>query len=190
MPGLIKIGRTAQEDANVRIAQLYSTGVPVPFTLAFACKVPNSEEVEKALHIAFAPSRVNPKREFFRMEADQAIAILKLLHVEDATVEVSHQPTDLDQQSLEAAEQLRSRRPNLNFTEMGISIGEILHSTHGPATVVVTGPRKVRLNDEEMSLTAVTRQVLSIDYSIAPAPHWTYKGRSISEIYEETYGES
>lgn len=76
MPGLIKIGRTTQEDANSRIAQLYGTGVPVPFRLEFACKVPNSDEVETALHIAFAPWRVNPKREFFRMEADQAIAIL------------------------------------------------------------------------------------------------------------------
>ena len=34
MPGLVKIGRTAGEDAGARIAQLYTTGVPVPFTLA------------------------------------------------------------------------------------------------------------------------------------------------------------
>ena len=31
MPGLVKIGRTDQDDANTRIAQLYTTGVPVPF---------------------------------------------------------------------------------------------------------------------------------------------------------------
>jgi hypothetical protein len=65
MPGLIKIGRTDQEDANSRIGQLYTTGVPVPFTIEFACKVPNAEDVERALHIAFAPNRINPKREFF-----------------------------------------------------------------------------------------------------------------------------
>ena len=39
MPGLVKIGHTTQEDANVRIGQLYTTGVPVPFELKFACKV-------------------------------------------------------------------------------------------------------------------------------------------------------
>lgn len=188
MPGLVKIGRTSQEDANARIAQLYTTGVPVPFTLEYACKVPNAEEVEKALHIAFAPSRINPKREFFRMEADQAIAILKLLHVEDATAEVSHQPTSLDAQSIEAADQLRARRPNLNFIEMGIPVGEVLQSTHGVTTVTVVTEKKVKLSEEEMSLTAATRQVLGLDYSVAPAPHWTYKGRSLSEIYEETYG--
>ena len=39
MPGLVKIGYTAQDDANSRIAQLYTTGVPVPFTIEYACKV-------------------------------------------------------------------------------------------------------------------------------------------------------
>src|SRR5262245_21416238 len=124
MPGLVKIGRTGQEDANARIAQLYLTGVPVPFTLEFACKLPNADEVEKALHIAFAPNRINPKREFFQIDPDQAIAILKLLHEEDATAEVAQQPTGLDQQSVAAAGQLQARRPNLNFIEMGIPVGE------------------------------------------------------------------
>ncbi len=188
MPGLVKIGRTSQDDANVRIGQLYTTGVPVPFTLEYACKVTNAEEVEKALHIAFAPSRINPKREFFRLESDRAIAILRLLHVEDATAEVSHQPTGLDAQSIEAADQLRKRRPNLNFIEMGIPVGEILQSSHAGTTATVVSAKKVKLGEEEMSLTAATRQLLNLDYSVAPAPHWTYKGRSLSDIYEDTNG--
>jgi hypothetical protein len=60
MPGLVKIGQTAAEDAAIRIAQLYSTGVPFPFKLEFAAKVSNPDEVESALHRAFAPSRANP----------------------------------------------------------------------------------------------------------------------------------
>lgn len=188
MPGLVKIGRTDQEDASTRIGQLYTTGVPVPFKLEFACKVPNSDEVEKALHIAFAPNRVNPKREFFRIDADQAIAILKLLHTEDATAAVAQQPTGLDQQSLAAADEFQSRRPNLNFVEMGIPLGETLQSTHGTTTVTVIGMKRVKLGDDELSLTAATRQVLGTDYSVQPGPHWTYKGRLVSEIYEDTYG--
>ena len=82
MPGLVKIGYTSQDDANSRIAQLYTTGVPVPFTIEYACKVQNAEEVEKALHVAFGPNRINPKREFFRIEPDQAIAILKAAYRE------------------------------------------------------------------------------------------------------------
>ncbi len=188
MPGLVKIGRTTQDDANVRIAQLYGTGVPVPFELRYACKVPNPDEVEKALHIAFAPHRINPKREFFKIEADQAIAILQLLHTEDATAEVAHQPTGLDAQSLEATEKLRSRRPNMNFVEMGIPIGATLQSTHGDSVVTVVSEKKVRLGEEELSLSAATRQVLAIDYNLQPSPHWTFNGQSLSDLYEKTYG--
>ncbi|MGH9694751.1 MAG: GIY-YIG nuclease family protein, partial [Bryobacteraceae bacterium] len=124
MPGLVKIGYTDQgEDASKRIAQLYTTGVPVPFTIEYVCRVQNAEEVERALHEAFMPYRVNLRREFFRIEPHQAIAILTLLHVEDVTVQVAREPNDIDPQSLAAAEQLRSRRPNLNFEEMAIPVG-------------------------------------------------------------------
>ena len=75
MPGLVKIGRTSSEEAVTRIAHLYSTGVPFPFKLEFACKVENPDEVEQSLHTAFAPNRVNPKREFFSIDPGQAIAI-------------------------------------------------------------------------------------------------------------------
>lgn len=190
MPGLVKIGYTTQLDANTRISQLYTTGVPFPFDLRFACKVPNAEEVEKALHIAYAPHRVNPKREFFKIDADQAIAILRLLHVEDATQEVEQQPSLLDQQSIAAADQFKARRPNLNFEEMGIPIGAELRSVHSGAVAVVVAPKKVRIGDEEMSLTAATREDLGLEYSVAPGPHWTYEGRLIRDIYDETYGEA
>ena len=189
MPNLVKVGRTAGADATARIDQLYTTGVPVPFKLEYACKVENPDEVEKAIHIAFGPQRINPKREFFRIEPEQAIAILKLLHTEDATVEISAQPTSVDEQSVAAGEQLQKRRPNLNFVEMGIPVGSVLHSTHNDTTVEVTAPKKVRLGDEEMSLTAATRQVLQLDYSVQPGAHWTYNGKSITEFYEETYGD-
>lgn len=188
MPGLVKIGRTSHDDANTRIAQLYTTGVPVPFTIEFAARVPNSEEVEKALHTAFAPYRVNPKREFFRLDPEQAIAILKLLHTEDATTEILQQPNTLDQQSIAAAEHLKSRRPNLNFEEMGIPIGSHLQSIHDGTVVEVTSAKKVKLGDDEMSLTAVTRRVYGIEHDIAPSPHWIYQGRPLKEIYDETYG--
>lgn len=189
MPGIVKIGRTNSADATARIDQLYTTGVPVPFKLEFACKVENPDEVERALHIAFAPHRVNPKREFFRISPEQAIAILRLLHTEDATGEVAAQKSSIDQESVVAGEQLQKRRPNLNFEEMGIPIGAELKSVHNDTSVVVVAPRKVKLGDDVMSLTAATQQVLQLDYGVAPGPHWTYHGKSIRDIYEETYGE-
>ncbi len=189
MPGLVKIGYTTKDDANSRIAQLYSTGVPVPFELNYACKVQNAEEVERALHVAFSPQRINPKREFFKIEPEQAIAILKLLHTEDATEEIEQQPTTLDQESVIAAEQLKAKRPNMNFLEMGIPLGAELHFVHGPSVVTVSSAKRVRFNGEEISLTAATRQLLAIEYSVQPSPYWTYQGKRLNEIYEETYGD-
>lgn len=188
MPGLVKIGFTTQTDANLRISQLYTTGVPVPFNLEFACNVQNAEEVERALHEAFAPNRINPRREFFQINPEQAIAILRLLHVGDATIEVKQQPTDLDQQSIAAEGRLRSRRPNINFHEMGIPNGAELQSTHGSVVAIVTGPRKVTIGNEEMSFTGATRYVLGSNYNGELGHHWTYNGRNITEMYDETYG--
>ena len=187
MPGLVKIGRTSNEDANIRIGQLYTTGVPVPFTIEYACKVGNPDEVEQALHIAFAPQRINPKREFFRIEAEQAIVILRLLNTEDATQEISAQTSSIDPESAQAAVALKSRRPNMNFTEMGIPDGSVLHSLDSDEIAIVVAPRRVRFRDEEMSLTAATRLLFVLDYSVQPTPHWTYEGRSLLDLYNETY---
>lgn len=187
MPGLVKIGRTDNTDANSRIGQLYTTGVPVPFTIEYACKVENPDQVEKALHIAFAPQRINPKREFFQIDAAQAIAILRLLNTEDATEEVSGQSSGVDPESEQAAVAFKAKRPNMNFAEMGIPEGSVLHSVEDESTATVVGPKKVRFQNEEMSLTAATRIVLGIDHSVQPSPYWTFNGRPLLELYNETY---
>ncbi|MDF2116392.1 GIY-YIG nuclease family protein [Roseiarcaceae bacterium H3SJ34-1] len=188
MPGLIKIGRTAADDVATRLGQLYSTGVPFPFDLQFACSVPNSSEVEKALHIAFSPYRINARREFFKIEAEQAIAILKLLHVVDETPRIEAQATMVPKEDVEAAQAFTSKRPKMNFVEMGIPIGSTLQLIGHSATAIVTSDRKVRVGDEEMSLTAATRMLMGLNHNIQPSPLWSFEGRSLKDIYEETYG--
>ena len=78
MPGLVKIGMTTQEDIDKRMRELYTTGVPVPFECQFACKVNNKDcaKIEKALHTAFDPQRVNKNREFFRINVEQAKGVV------------------------------------------------------------------------------------------------------------------
>ena len=57
MPGIVKIGMTERKNVEARMKELYTTGVPLPFECAFACKVNKNEcaKIEKALHTAFAP---------------------------------------------------------------------------------------------------------------------------------------
>ena len=75
MPGLVKIGMTTRPELDARLKELYTTGVPVPFDVEYACEVKasNCAKIEKALHTAFEPNRINANREFFEIKKEQAI---------------------------------------------------------------------------------------------------------------------
>lgn len=187
MPGLVKIGKTNRADIKQRMFELYSTGVPVPFECAYAAKVNDPDKVETALHTAFSPNRINARREFFSIEPLQAIAILKLLEVSDQTQEVSAEPELVDSASREAGEALRKKRPNFNFDEMQIPVGSEILCVRNGESAFVQSSRSVMFRGEETSLTNATKQILELDYNVAPGPYWTYNGRLLRDIYNETY---
>lgn len=187
MPGLVKIGKTARDQVDTRLAELYSTGVPVPFDCAFAGRVEDESAVERAFHQAFGPYRINPKREFFEIEPDQAIALLRLMIVEDVTPDIRNEADKVDVDSKEASEKLIKRRPRLDFEEMGIPVGSVLQFTQGNASVIVLSNRKVSFDGEETSLSQVTKQLLDNDYYVQPGPYWMFDGKSIRDIYNDTY---
>jgi hypothetical protein len=189
MPGIVKIGKTTQLEVEERMKQLYSTGVPVPFDCAFACQVKDATEVEKALHFAFGNGRINPNREFFKIEPQRVIAVLKLLKVEDITIQVEKTiESDVTAADKQSAQNLKdSRRPRMNFHELNIPNGSTLLSKDGQVQVTVVGEKKVDFNGTVSSLTAATRKVLGLpdDYPLQPSPHWTFNGKTVKEIYEE-----
>ena len=187
MPGLVKIGKTTNEDPQVRMGSLYTTGVPVPFECALAMKVKDPTSVERALHIAFGPNRVNPRREFFRIDPEQSAAVLQLLGTENVTPQVNEESNGISDAERNASKALRKRRPNLNFSEMGVPSGSLLHSVENDDTATVVSDKKVEYREQVMSLTEATKQSLELDYAIAPAKYWLYQGRNLREIYNETY---
>jgi hypothetical protein len=188
MPNLIKIGFTANEDIKVRMAQIYSSGVPLPFECIYASKVRNHDKVEKALHRAFGPDRINPKREFFEIEADQAIAIIKLLEIEDVTPKVAKEKEVIDEIERDAGEEYsKKKRPRFNFAEMNIPVGSTLVSISNGETATVVNDRTVNFRGEDTSLTNATKIVLENSYHVAPGPYWTYNGKKLREIYNEPY---
>lgn len=188
MPGLVKVGKTTQLEVEDRMKQLYGTGVPVPFDCAFACQVKDATEVERALHFAFGNSRVNPNREFFRLEAERVIAVLKLLKVDEITAQFERQiESDTDVVDMQSAANLKeTRRPKMNFVQLGIPVGSILQFKNGDAVVRVLSEKKVEFNGEECSLTAATRKVLGLaeDYPLQPSPYWLFEGKTVKEIYD------
>ena len=186
MPGIVKIGRTTRGSIDARLNELYSTGVPVPFECAFAGRVADEGRVERAFHLAFGPYRINPKREFFQIEPEQAVALLELMVVEDVTPELQREADEVDAESRDGARRLKARRPVQNFVEMGIPVGATL-DTHGDARCTVASGRTVSHDGEELSLTALTQRLLGTDKPLQPSPYWTHAGRSLRDLYDETY---
>ena len=192
MPGLVKIGKTSRHDLEKRMKELYTTGVPLPFECVYACKVKLShmDELEKALHAAFAPSRINESREFFRMSQNQAIPLLKLLTMMnegDVTAEVAAEiENDLEEADKAAIAKSKSKRPPLDFLAMGLSIGDVLSFDHDPnVTVEVASPKKVLFNGELRSLTSVTTELLGSKWNVQPTPYWSYNGQNLRDLYDK-----
>ena len=193
MPNMIKIGRTSGESVERRVAELSrATGVPLPFRVAVARSVHDAVMVEKALHIAFAPDRVNPAREFFSIEAYRAIAIINAFPGEDLTPQTEkaaeREVERAEPGSLAAVRNYeRTRRPPLNFVEMGVPIGASLVHVATGETAIVAEPKKVTFRGELVSLTRAQRLASGAPYDVQPGRFWTYEGEAINELYERTY---
>jgi len=194
MPGLVKIGMTTRLEIDLRLRELYTTGVPFPFEKEYICMVSTEDcnKIERALHTAFAPYRVNPNREFFSIEANQAIAILKLLDKStDITAEIEAETQDestiVDRNAAENYKQ--KRRPPLNFIQMQIPLNSKLQFLGGvdDIEVEVCGEKRVRYENEEISLTALTKKLLELNYNVQPTSYWSYNGINLGDIYNDTY---
>lgn len=192
MPGLVKIGMTTRDNLDTRMRELYGTGVPVPFECAYACKVKTSDctKIEKALHTAFAPNRINANREFFQIKPEQAKAILELFNKEDITQEITEEiDNDLTSEDKSASAKINSsRRPPLNYFEMGMKKGDILVFTKNPnITIEIIDEKKVLYQEQIYSLTGITKKLLDIAHAIQPTGYWLYDNKNLRDIYDETY---
>ena len=192
MPDLVKIGMTERENLDARLKELYSTGVPVPFKCEFACRVNKSDcaKIEKALHTAFAPQRINANREFFKIEVEQAKAILELFNLSDVTEEVSEEiDNDLTAEDKAASKKVQVHRPPLDYYKMGMKEGDILVWKEDPSiTVTIASNKKVLYNGEEISISALSAQLKGYSVKhIGPGDYWLHNDRLLNDIYNETY---
>ena len=195
MPGLLKIGRTDRDDPTTRMEELYTTGVPFPFECVKAVEVPAAKDIERMLHKAFEPYRVNPGREFFRLDESQVVAILgSWPDGSDVTERTSAElDEDVPKEEVTARDRESGRRPNLNFHDLGIKDGEVLvFDQDRRLRATVAGSKKVVFRHEEMSLTRATNRALKRnDYEpVRPTDFWLYEDDLLRDLYEEHHGQS
>ena len=157
MPGIVKIGMTDRDDVQRRMAELYSTGVPLPFECAAALEVADQQasRVEDALHTAFGPHRINASREFFRIDPDQVEALLEILPGRDVTPRISEQTSDLEPEDREAMSKY-NRTTESEFLE---SFSENGAAVYGRVLAIgKRGGMQIRWGKTGFSLNVATRR--------------------------------
>ena len=77
LPGLTKIGCTRRLNPSIRIKELSSSSLPEPFHAHCFVFSDDCFELENNIHKYFDKERVNPDREFFRIDPKEAIDVLR-----------------------------------------------------------------------------------------------------------------
>jgi len=181
MPGYVKIGKTTTS-VEQRILELSrSSAVPLPFECYYAAKVSDVSQVERAFHDAFGDHRINPRREFFNIQPERIVSVLKLLCVEDVTP--SQDAGVENKEDAVALEAARKKRAAFNFKMVGIPAGAELLFIRDESIKcrVSTDLKHVEFQGEEMSISAATQHALGITRPIQGPIYWTYQGELLDE---------
>jgi len=181
IPDIVKIGMTT--DLTTRMRSLYNSSVPVPFECYFACTVNDMSFVEKQLHDGFDDFRVNPKREFFRIDPERVVSILKMVMIEDVTPKDDIVDDEIDQRSLDKEKKVRGR---FNFDMINVPVGSILTFVKDPTiTSVVIDKHKIKFEDEIHSLSSSTLKIVHrMGYTwkqVSGPTYWMYEGETLTE---------
>lgn len=77
LPGLVKLGCTRRLNPALRVRELSSSSLPEPYHAHCFVFSDDCFELENNIHKYFDKERVNPDREFFRIEPKEAIDVLR-----------------------------------------------------------------------------------------------------------------
>jgi len=181
LPDVIKIGMTSNLETRMR--SLYNSSVPVPFECYFACTVSDMGFVEKQLHDGFDDFRVNPKREFFRIDPERIVSILKMVMIDDVTPKEDIVEDDIDQRSLDKERKIRGR---FNFDMVNVPIGSVLSFVKDTTiTATVIDSQKVEFEGETHSLSSSALEIVHrMGYTwsqVAGPSYWIFEGETLTE---------
>lgn len=182
MPGIVKVGLTT-DSVESRITQLSShTGVPLPFECYFAAEVADCARLEKTLHQLFSEYRVNPKREFFKVDPEKVVLAISIGGFKEITPGMA----EIDKEEQAALDKAKARRPRIKLEALGINSGDILTCSRDDSlTATVVNGGKVNFKGEILSLSAAALKALhSIGYRTPAASgseYWKFDGELLDE---------
>lgn len=184
MPDLVKVGRTTNLEERLRSLSTHS-GVPVPFEVFYACEVADSAKVERQVHEGFGDHRINPKREFFRINPERLLAILKLVEIRDLTPVNDIVQDSAEQESLNRE---RNRREAFKFSMIGLEKGASLSFVKDDnLRAAVLDDKLIEFDGHPSSLSSSALEILRTRYgyrgrSVAGTLYWCHEGETLSEL--------
>ena len=187
MPNLVKIGRTTNLEERIRALSAHS-GVPIPFEVFYACEVADANRVERHVHDGLGDHRINPKREFFRINPERVISILELVSIREVTPGEDY-VTDAEEKQALAKE--RERREVFRFSLANVPVGATLRFVRNPEiTATVVDDKRVEFEGSVTSLSAAARDVLVKDHgwtikAVQGPLYWTYDNQTLSELRQQ-----
>ena len=166
--------------------EIYTTGVPVPFEVAYSARVPDCGKLERVLHKVFDDKRVRPDREFFTANPELARLIIDLVKVEDRPLSDEEQGITPDQRTEIEVEKERSSQ-RLSFDRLGLRPGTVLRLYKDPSvTCEGAGANKVSFKAQIMSPSGAALQALrDLGFAWTAASgsdHWTHEGVRLSAL--------
>lgn len=183
MPGLVKIGQTT-DNLETRIRQLSThTGVPLPFECYFAAVVNDCTILERKLHLLFSEDRVNPRREFFKIDPEKVVLAISIAEFKEITPGANQ----IDQEDQAALEKVKARRPRLKLDALGIKPGNVLTLSRDESIVAIVADdgKSVEFKGEVLSLSAAALKALhTLHYSTLAASgpgYWMFNGELLDE---------
>ena len=182
MPGLVKVGLT-NDSVEARLTQLSTaSGVPLPFECYFAAEVGDVAKLEKTLYQLFAETRVNPRREFFRVDPEKVVLAISIGGFKEVTPGVA----DVGKEEQEALEKVKARRPRLKLEAIGILPGAVLSfSRDESVTATVLEGGRLDFEGETMSPSAAALKALHrMGYQTPTASgseYWMFEGELLDE---------
>ncbi len=177
---MVKIGYAS--DVEVRRQQLSTTALPYEYEVYATYETCGNLE-DKKLHRMIdklnPDLRVSKNREFFVMSPSDAYELLEAIATISGTMD------KLEKVKAAEKKQQYVRKPPVNFSKCGIPVGAELVFIEDPSVVAyVVSDRKVQYQDEITSLSAISSKIKG--YSSAGPSFFSYNGKTIAEIAEET----
>src|SRR5262249_55752833 len=130
----------------------------------------------------FAESRINPKREFFRLDPEKVVLAISIGQFKEVTPGLAQ----VEPEEQEALEKVKARRPKIRLEAIGIKPGDILSLSRDEsirATVVDDG--KVEYEGEILSPSAAALKALhKLGYqtpSASGSEYWMFDGELLDE---------